>query len=88
MKFTFSDIIYNNEDLPDVFVKLKNQYVMFDVSKDQFAKTIDRIIRTISFFVNKFEKLTIVTDMTPMVDRFQCAVDCLGFEAQFQFSKL
>ncbi|CAK87378.1 unnamed protein product (macronuclear) [Paramecium tetraurelia] len=82
------EIQYSNEELPDVFVNQKIQNPIYDSTIDEFKRIMKRIVQSISLYINKYEKISSIKSINPIVDRFQCALDCLEQEAIYQFQKL
>ncbi|CAD8186962.1 unnamed protein product [Paramecium pentaurelia] len=82
------EIFYSNEELPDVFINQKITNPIYDSTIDEFKKIMKRIIQQISLYINKYEKISSIKSINPIVDRFQCTLDCLEQEAIYQFQKL
>ncbi|KAL4500564.1 hypothetical protein ABPG72_002988 [Tetrahymena utriculariae] len=87
---------YENTTVPEIYVKGDHKdglsgygkYIVYDVSEKDTQKVEKRILKTISFYIEKFEKVNRVKDFFTIFDRFTISNDIFDLESQYQFAKL
>lgn len=59
------------------------KYIIYDVTEKDMKKIEKRLAKTITFFIEKFEKVNRAKDFFTIVDRFSCLGSIFWLEAKY-----
>lgn len=82
--------------IPEILVKQDTKdsytplikYVMYDKVKEDYEKIEKRLLKMVSYYLEKYEKIARVKDFYMISDRFVILQEVMEYETRYQFAKL